>query len=89
MAREIERKFFVRGNAWLNQVIRRTDLRDGLLFHIPWRLPATAIVQTADEKGCDLIVISSHGRTGIDRIVLGSQTARVLAAANVPVLVAR
>ena len=57
--------------------------------HIPWRLPAAAIVQTADEKGCDLIVISSHGRTGIDRVVLGSQTARVLAAANVPVLVAR
>ena len=57
--------------------------------HIPWRLPAAAIVQTADEKGCDLIVISSHGRTGIDRVVLGSQTARVLAAANVPVFVAR
>lgn len=32
MAREIERKLFVRGNAWLNQVIRRTDLRDGLLL---------------------------------------------------------
>jgi len=57
--------------------------------HIPWRLPATAIVQAADEKGCDVIVISSHGRTGIDHAVLGSQTARVLAAANVPVLVAR
>lgn len=58
-------------------------------LHIPWRLPALAIVQAAEEKGCDLIVISSHGRTGIDRIVLGSQTARVLASANVPVLVTR
>ena len=38
---------------------------------------ATAIVQAAEEKGCDLIVISSHGRAGIDRIVLGSQTASV------------
>ena len=58
-------------------------------LHIPWRLPAAAIVEAAAEKGCDLIVISSHGRTGVDRIVLGSQTARVLAAASMPVLVAR
>lgn len=58
-------------------------------LHIPWRLPAAAIVEAAEEKGCDLIVISSHGRTGVDRIVLGSQTARVLAAASRPVLVAR
>lgn len=57
--------------------------------HIPWRLPAVAIVQAAEEKGCDLIVMASHGRAGIDRMVLGSQTARVLAAASVPVLVAK
>lgn len=58
-------------------------------IHIPWRLPATAIVQAAEEKGCDLIVMSSHGRTGINRVLLGSQTAQVTAAASVPVLVAR
>ncbi|MDQ2633790.1 MAG: universal stress protein [Pseudomonadota bacterium] len=57
--------------------------------HVPWRLPARAIVQTADEKGCSLIVMSSHGRTGFDRVMLGSQTTEVLATATIPVLVAR
>lgn len=57
--------------------------------HIPWRLPARAIVALADEIGASLIVMSSHGRTGLNRVMLGSQTAEVLATAKVPVLVAR
>ncbi|KQZ87363.1 universal stress protein UspA [Mesorhizobium sp. Root157] len=58
-------------------------------IHIPWRLAARALVEIADEKGCTLIVMSSHGRTGFSRVMLGSQTAEVLATAKVPVLVAR
>jgi len=58
-------------------------------IHVPWRLPARALVEIAAETGCSLIVMSSHGRTGIDRAMLGSQTAEVLATATVPVLVAR
>jgi nucleotide-binding universal stress UspA family protein len=50
---------------------------------------AAAIVLTAAGRGCDLIVMSSHGRRGIQRAVLGSQTAEVLTTATVPVLVAR
>lgn len=57
--------------------------------HIPWKLPARAIVALAEEKGCSLIVMSSHGRTGMSRVMLGSQTAEVLNTAKVPVLVAR
>lgn len=57
--------------------------------HIPWRLPARALVETAEQKGCSLIVMSSHGRTGVNRALLGSQTAEVLATAKMPVLVAR
>lgn len=57
--------------------------------HVPWRLAGRAIVQTAGEKGCTLIVMSSHGRTGLDRVMLGSQTMEVLNTAKVPVLVAR
>ncbi len=58
-------------------------------IHIPWRLPSRALVEIAGEKGCGLIVMSSHGRTGMDRAMLGSQTAEVLASATVPVLIAR
>lgn len=58
-------------------------------IHVPWRLAARALVETAEAKGCTLIVMSSHGRTGFDRVMLGSQTAEVLATTKLPVLVAR
>ncbi len=51
--------------------------------------PAEAIVRTAKLKGCDLIVMTSHGRRGIKRALLGSQTAEVLVTTAVPVLVIR
>ena len=51
--------------------------------------PAEAIVEEADRRNCDLIVMASHGRRGLDRILLGSQTQRVLAMTTRPVLVYR
>ncbi|MBX9741398.1 MAG: universal stress protein [Beijerinckiaceae bacterium] len=57
--------------------------------HVADTLPAEAIVETAKSRGCDLIVMSSHGRRGIDRLLLGSQTARVLAMTTLPVVVYR
>jgi nucleotide-binding universal stress UspA family protein len=51
--------------------------------------PAEAIVQAAETYGCDSIVMGSHGRSGIKKIVLGSQTQKVLALANLPVIVVR
>jgi nucleotide-binding universal stress UspA family protein len=50
---------------------------------------AENIVRTAVEEGADLIVVGSHGRTGMSRIMLGSVAARVVTASPVPVLVAR
>jgi nucleotide-binding universal stress UspA family protein len=58
-------------------------------IHVPWRLVAGALLQVADEVGCDLIVMSSHGRTGMDRVMMGSQTAEVMNRAKVPVVVVR
>ena len=51
--------------------------------------PAEAIVETAKAKGCDLIVMASHGRRGLSKLLLGSQTTRVLTLSAVPVLVCR
>jgi nucleotide-binding universal stress UspA family protein len=47
------------------------------------------ILKCVDEKGIDLIVMTTHGRTGPSRWVFGSVTAKVLRAANVPLLVVR
>jgi nucleotide-binding universal stress UspA family protein len=57
------------------------------LLHVPNAHPATAIIETAKSGGCDLIVMASHGRRGLRKLFLGSQTSEVLAAGNIPVLV--
>ena len=51
--------------------------------------PYQAIINTADSKGCDLIVMASHGRRGISALVLGSETVKVLTHCKIPVLVYR
>ncbi len=57
------------------------------LLHVPNSHPATAIIETAKSKGCDLIVMASHGRRGLRKLFLGSQTSEVLANGSIPVLV--
>lgn len=51
--------------------------------------PAEAILRLAKIKDCDLIVMASHGRRGLGRLLLGSQTAEVTQSSTVPVLVVR
>jgi nucleotide-binding universal stress UspA family protein len=50
---------------------------------------ASGIVQTAETEGADLIVLGSHGRSGIARLMLGSVSTKVVAESKVPVLVTR
>lgn len=57
--------------------------------HVPDKSPAEGILQVCDAERCDLIVMATHGRRGLDRILLGSQAARVMSASRVSVLVAR
>lgn len=51
--------------------------------------PYEAIIETAKKKKCDLIVMASHGRGGMGAVLLGSETQKVLAHSNIPVLVYR
>ena len=51
--------------------------------------PAHGIAQFAQDKGADLIVIPSHGRTGLTRLLIGSVAERVVRLAHCPVLVLR
>jgi len=57
--------------------------------HVPDAYPAEAIIEVAKARGCSLIVMASHGRRGLRKLLLGSQTAEVLADSPVPVLVVR
>jgi nucleotide-binding universal stress UspA family protein len=50
---------------------------------------AEAIIAAAKKHDCDLIVMASHGRRGIKRMLLGSETTHVLTHSDIPVLVLR
>ena len=50
---------------------------------------AEAIISAAKKHACDLIVMASHGRKGIARVLLGSETMHVLTHSHIPVLVLR
>ncbi|RDK05892.1 universal stress protein [Cupriavidus lacunae] len=49
--------------------------------------PYEAIIKTAEDKGCDLIVMASHGRRGVQGLLIGSETLKVLTHSKIPVLV--
>ena len=51
--------------------------------------PFKEIIRTAQKKGCDMILMASHGRRGIEGFLLGSETQKVLTHSKVPVLVYR
>jgi nucleotide-binding universal stress UspA family protein len=79
------------GNAFLDHVESAAKAaqvkHERLLFESesPWR----GIIETAERKGCDLIVMAAHGRRGLAAVVLGSETNKVLTHSKIPVLVYR
>lgn len=64
------------------------DINAKLVYEID-ASPAEAIVRFAKIHDCDLIVMTSHGRRGMEKILLGSQTSEVLVKTTIPVLVVR
>ena len=68
--------------------------KGGQAVELQWRLAedkhaSEGILQAATEEHADLIVVGSHGRRGIGRMLLGSVAAQVVSQSSVPVLVAR
>ncbi|MBX2805347.1 MAG: universal stress protein [Hyphomicrobiales bacterium] len=59
------------------------------MYHMKDRHPAEGLLEAAKSKGCDLIVMGSHGRRGFSRMVLGSQANEVITHSEMPVLVVR
>jgi len=53
------------------------------------RHPYEAIIRAAEENGCDLIVMGSHGRKGVHALLLGNEAQKVLTHTQIPVLVDR
>ncbi len=59
------------------------------LVHLEHEQPYRAIIETAQNRGCDAIHMASHGRRGVSAILLGSETLKVLTHSVIPVIVCR
>ena len=59
------------------------------VVHVQHEHPYQAIINTANDRGCDLVVMASHGRRRISAALLGSEAIGVLSHSSVPVLVFR
>lgn len=68
---------------------RADDAGVGIETAIEDGKPHRAILEYADDESIDCIVMGTHGRSGLDRYLLGSVTERVVRAAEIPVLTVR
>ena len=88
-AAEIDPHFYTDA---LDEVRRRVDgpdLKHPVETMLVRGYEAQGITQTAEDIGCDLIVMGSHGRTGLSRLLMGSVAENVLPKANCPVLIVK
>lgn len=86
-----EKQWGDKGQAVVDDVQREADAlgvkASAVVVHSD--LVAESIMSTAAKHNCDLVVMASHGRKGIKRVLLGSETQHVLTHSTVPVLVLR
>jgi universal stress protein A len=71
--------------AWAGEIAPRREIA----YAIRMGMPSEEILHEARELGADLIVLGTHGRSGLGHLLLGSIAERVIRAAPVPVLVVR
>lgn len=87
----VEKQWAENGQAIVDAV-QKTALAKGVItkaITVKSDLVSDAVIAAAKKYKCDLIVMASHGRRGIKRLLLGSETQQVLTHSHVPVLVLR
>ena len=88
--RELEEQRKQTADAYLKKIVESTRLEGAVLSHeVLEGKVADTLAHWAEKNGVDLIVIASHGRSGVSRWVMGSVADRVLRSACVPVLMVR
>lgn len=87
----IEQQWAEEGQAVVDEVKRLAELQGvkTRALTIKSDVVSEAIIATAKKNKCDLIVMASHGRKGVKRLLLGSETHQVLTHSHIPVLVLR
>jgi nucleotide-binding universal stress UspA family protein len=88
---QIEKQWADKAQAMVDQLKAKAEARGLKAKAVILRsdLVAEAVIACAKKNKCDLIVMASHGRKGIKRLLLGSETTHVLTQSPLPVLVLR
>ncbi len=87
----IEKEWADIGQATVNKIKNQAETKGVQATAVTTHsdLIAEAIIAAAKKHDCDLIVMASHGRRGIKRMLLGSETTHVLTHSDIPVMVLR
>lgn len=87
----IERQWAEEGQALVDQVKKQAEAKGVTTRALTAKsdVVSDAIISAAKKQKCDLIVMASHGRRGVKRLLLGSETSQVLTHSHIPVLVLR
>jgi len=87
----IEQQWAEEGQAVVDEVKNAAELQGvkTLALTVKSDIVSDAIIAAAKKHKCDLIVMASHGRKGVKRLLLGSETQQVLTHSHIPVLVLR
>ncbi|MGI4814780.1 MAG: universal stress protein [Janthinobacterium lividum] len=72
----------------IEQAARAQGVQCALVVSVQ-ETPAAGIVEAAEQSGCDAIFMASHGRRGLSKLLIGSETERVLSHTSLPVVVYR
>ena len=86
----IERELSERGKAELGRLAEKhIGSKLAVKLHVPAGRPFVEIIRAAKEFEADMIVIATHGHTGVEHIIFGSTAEKVVRKAPCPVLVVR
>lgn len=58
-------------------------------LHVPEKHPAEGVLEAAEKSGSDIIVLGSHGRRGLSKLLLGSTAQEIATRSHIPVLIIR
>lgn len=72
----------------VSKLARKADITC-VTVHVKDQYPTEGILEIANKNACDVIVMASHGRRGLGRLLLGSVAAKVLTHSTLPVLICR
>jgi nucleotide-binding universal stress UspA family protein len=88
---KIEKQWAEHGQAIVDAIAKSTAAKGLTVKAVTAKsdLVSEAIITTAKKHKCDLIIMASHGRKGVKRLLLGSETQQVLTHSHIPVLVLR